>query len=428
MELSSEGGAFIGKEEGVSASWYKDALGTWTIGIGHVWNPATDQDFEYRDLTQAEIWELFEKDVARYVAAVNAGVTVTLTQTQFDRLVSFAFNWGISPSTGFPATSVVRLINAGDFAAAAADLVDGKGPGGRPYDKALAGVRARRIREAEPFKTTGGPMSELWHPRARRAPANRDGGTFIDVPPKIVLHTVEGRGRYSYNPANYYGNPYWPHATIDVDAIHQHLPIDVYGFALANSAGGAETNRAHAIQCEVLWFAAEIAELPDELLANLADWVGWVAKQTGTPLVFAEFRGDGSYGEGAPQRFSADEWLDFTGVCGHQHVPENDHWDPGAFPVDRLRPLLGGVPPAPPTPVPEEDTAMRLIGVTNNRGIFLVGTQPLTTVKGKGRVPAVYIATPEEVTALVDSRVAVRDEEAPDLPEAVFNRRFVVVG
>lgn len=207
---------------------------------------------------------------------------------------------------------------------------------------------------------TGETPVTNWHPRAHDASANKAGGSFIGVAPKIVLHTVEGRGRYSYNPGSYYGNPYWPHATIDGAGIHQHLPIDVSAFALANSAGGAETNRANAIQCEILWFAGEIADLPDDIMRHVADWVGWVAEQTGTPLDFAEFRGDGSYGEGAPQRFSAQEWLEFTGVCGHQHVPENDHWDPGAFPVDRLRALLGADPTNPDNPPEEDDMAVAL--------------------------------------------------------------------
>ena len=156
MELSDEGIDFIAKEEGVRNAWYQDALGVWTIGIGHVWNPETDED---RDLTDDEVWDLFRVDVARYVHSVNQSVKRPLTQTQFDRLVSFAFNWGISPTTGFPATSVVQLLNAGDFVGAARELVDGHGPSGRPYDKGLEGVRNRRIREAEPFRTAGGtPM------------------------------------------------------------------------------------------------------------------------------------------------------------------------------------------------------------------------------------------------------------------------------
>jgi hypothetical protein len=29
-------------------------------------------------------------------------------------------------------------------------------------------------------------------------------------------------------------------------------------------------------------------------------------------------------------------WEQFNGVCGHQHVPENKHWDPGAIAWARL--------------------------------------------------------------------------------------------
>lgn len=91
------------------------------------------------------------------------------------------------------------------------------------------------------------------------------------------------------------------------------------------------------------------------------------------------------------------------------------------------------VPDQPTKPIPkpqppeEDDDTMRLIGVTNNRGIFLVGTQPGTTKAAKGRIPAVHIKTPEEVQQLHDAGVAVRDTTKKDLPEAVFDRRFVVV-
>ena len=37
-----------------------------------------------------------------------------------------------------------------------------------------------------------------------------------------------------------------------------------------------------------------------------------------------------SYGKGG-QRFSFDRWRAFKGWCGHQHVPENTHGDPGAL-------------------------------------------------------------------------------------------------
>jgi hypothetical protein len=33
---------------------------------------------------------------------------------------------------------------------------------------------------------------------------------------------------------------------------------------------------------------------------------------------------------------SDDEWNAFNGWCGHQHVPENSHWDPGKLNIDHL--------------------------------------------------------------------------------------------
>lgn len=166
--LSDAGAAFIAEQEGVRDHWYRDALGVWTLGIGHAGDRsaeftdvATEDDLSSgRRLTDAEIYDLFRSDAARYVEAVDRLVTVELTQRQFDMLVDFAFNWGIGDLSGFPATSVVRLVNARDFVAVAGELVNGRGPStpaypqGRPYDKGLAGVRRRRQLEAEAFMST----------------------------------------------------------------------------------------------------------------------------------------------------------------------------------------------------------------------------------------------------------------------------------
>lgn len=255
-----------------------------------------------------------------------------------------------------------------------------------------------------------GTPVETWHPRAFDASANRSGGSFIGVAPKVVLHTVEGSGRYSYDPSSYYGNPYWPHATIDGAGIHQHLPIDVSAFALYNAGGGAETNRANAIQCEVLWYAGRINELPDDIMDHLADWVGWVLVQTGAPLYFASFLGDGSYGEGAPQRFGGQEWLDFTGICGHQHVPENDHWDPGDFPVDRLRRAIVGFDP-PPNPQPSgEELPMRFTYIAGGEDYVF-----LTEEQFCGRLPF------GDFLDQIKKRKAVEDwgEQSPDFHAGV---------
>lgn len=164
--LSDEGAAFTAEQEGTVKRngmhvLYNDTLGHATIGIGHLVhagpiNGSEPEEFK-RGLTDEQTWELFRRDASVYVDAVNRLVTVPLTQRQFDMAVDFCFNWGVGETGGFPATSVLRLLNAGDFAGVAHELVNGRGPrtaqypDGRPYDKGLAGVRRRRALEAQAF-------------------------------------------------------------------------------------------------------------------------------------------------------------------------------------------------------------------------------------------------------------------------------------
>jgi hypothetical protein len=35
-------------------------------------------------------------------------------------------------------------------------------------------------------------------------------------------------------------------------------------------------------------------------------------------------------------RMSVEEWKVFSGWCGHQHVPSESHWDPGAINISQL--------------------------------------------------------------------------------------------
>ncbi len=120
-------------------------------------------------------------------------------------LFDFAFNWGIGEVSGFPATSVLRLVNAGDFAGVAHDLVHGRGPattqypGGRPYDKGLEGVRKRRIEEAAAFVDAAPPERQPMNPVdiIRRAMADL---LLADVP-KHFVPGWENRGRpYPFHP------------------------------------------------------------------------------------------------------------------------------------------------------------------------------------------------------------------------------------
>jgi hypothetical protein len=67
-------------------------------------------------VNENEAADLLALDVAVYEKLVNARVTQTLNQAQFDALVSFAFSVG---AESFEQSQVLRRVNAGDYVAAA---------------------------------------------------------------------------------------------------------------------------------------------------------------------------------------------------------------------------------------------------------------------------------------------------------------------
>jgi hypothetical protein len=194
---------------------------------------------------------------------------------------------------------------------------------------------------------------EAWHPRALRLPPKPyvDAGPYVDgYAWRQIAHTTEGGPDYKPSQASFYGNAYWPHGvTGRVDGrarIVQHLPINVAAMAMENHAGGVETNRARAVQLEIAWWADRIHELPDDIAEVTADWFTWVASEVGSALTGPKFYGTDCgwtlAATDARQRFTPAAWPRFGGICGHQHVPENVHWDPGALDLATLlKPVTG---------------------------------------------------------------------------------------
>ncbi|MGW2379317.1 hypothetical protein [Streptomyces sp. NPDC001658] len=180
-----------------------------------------------------------------------------------------------------------------------------------------------------------------------------------------VVHTTEGRTLPSYG-----GGALAPTVTGVPDfkakkiRWYQHYDVDESARALANKLGGVETNTANAFQVELVgtcdakhstvwdgkragvdyiyWPAA-----PEWALAEVAWLVRWLNQQHKVPLTCVkdwltygkDSRRPGvtpaSYGA-SPARMSMSAWRSFTGWCGHQHVPENDHGDPGSMNFARV--------------------------------------------------------------------------------------------
>lgn len=94
---------------------YADQGGVWTIGWGHTGPEA----FAGATCTQSQADTWFQHDTAKAVAAVNATVTRPINQNEFDALVAFTFNAGVTAEAH---STLLRYVDAGNMSAAAAEF------------------------------------------------------------------------------------------------------------------------------------------------------------------------------------------------------------------------------------------------------------------------------------------------------------------
>lgn len=127
MQVSPAGVALTKSAEGCELVAYPDPASggsPFTIGWGHTGPDVTPG----MKIAQSRAEALLMDDLARAAQVVNALVHVYLNQNQFDALCDFVFNVGAG---NFRSSTLLRLINAGNFAAAADqfarwNLADGK--------------------------------------------------------------------------------------------------------------------------------------------------------------------------------------------------------------------------------------------------------------------------------------------------------------
>jgi hypothetical protein len=158
-----------------------------------------------------------------------------------------------------------------------------------------------------------------------------------DAPARGVLHTVEAN-YYRPSQDDYYGHRNPPHFTITTGGVaYQHYTTARAARALRHPRRTPDTNRMNAIQIELVGYARSIHLMPGQQFGKLREIMRWIESVHGVrreaPL---EFRGPEAYGEDAPYRISDKEWAKFNAWLGHQHVPNNSHWDPGKINIDAL--------------------------------------------------------------------------------------------
>ncbi len=165
-------------------------------------------------------------------------------------------------------------------------------------------------------------------------------GPYTTAVSKVVLHTTEG-GTIEGACAAYETSNSWPHVTVDCRfgkgyRVCGHLGYDVAARSLKNKSGGVETNTAGCIQIEVVGYATKPEEIDWAWLG--AEIIGPMCRDFGIPVESSVrwVAYPDSYGEKAPQRLFGQDWLAYSGILGHQHVPENSHGDPGLIPINSL--------------------------------------------------------------------------------------------
>ena len=146
FKYSSKGLALTRQFEGLCLEAYQDSVDVWTIGYGH-----TGPDVVHGlTITEEQAAILLAADVAWAATCVNKAVRAAINQNHFDALVDFTFNLG-GPS--FTGSTLLRLLNAGNYAAAAAQFLRWNKAGGKP----LKGLTRRRQAEADLFNTPPPP-------------------------------------------------------------------------------------------------------------------------------------------------------------------------------------------------------------------------------------------------------------------------------
>ena len=140
MRASEECIAMIKRQEGLRLSAYKCSANTVTIGYGQTGSDVTMG----MNITQARAEELLIRDLAQFETAVNSLVKVSLTQNQFDALVSWTYNLGPG---NLRTSTLLKILNEGKYAEVPEQMkrwVHSQG-------KVLPGLVHRREEEAQLF-------------------------------------------------------------------------------------------------------------------------------------------------------------------------------------------------------------------------------------------------------------------------------------
>lgn len=143
--------------EGVRLKAYKDTLGNWTIGVGHLLpDPKNDAKWQGYRISKAECDRLFEKDWLHHIHLVETQAPWAMLLDEVRRyvIVDMTFNLGIEPfdGDGFKDWPIfVRQLKEAKWPEAAANMRS---------TRWARQVKSRAVRLAEMMETGAWPRED----------------------------------------------------------------------------------------------------------------------------------------------------------------------------------------------------------------------------------------------------------------------------
>lgn len=146
MRTSDNGIKFIKRFEGVRFKPYRDVIGLWTIGAGHLIEGGKQLPDAYnRTFTSKEVDALLRHDLLRFEAGLSRLLpNVYLRQNEYDALISFVFNLGLGT---LQRSTLRQSLLRGDKEQAAKQILKYCYAGG----KVIKGLQTRRLAEHNLF-------------------------------------------------------------------------------------------------------------------------------------------------------------------------------------------------------------------------------------------------------------------------------------
>lgn len=149
MKISPRGLELIKDFEGFSSTSYLDVVNIPTIGFGNTFYEDGRKVKLGEQISKTDALKLLEVIANRdFADKIFPSIKIKVTQNQFDAMVSLAYNIG---SGAFLKSTLLKKVNAGDFAGAGEEFLRWNKAGG----KEVLGLTKRREREKQLFLSLG---------------------------------------------------------------------------------------------------------------------------------------------------------------------------------------------------------------------------------------------------------------------------------